>query len=58
MVEASTHGKSVSLPELGSFSANATPARTGMNSSTLERIQIPAGQKVASKVASTLKSSL
>ncbi len=51
-------GKSVGLPGLGTLSVKETVARTGVKPGTSERIQIPAGKKVAFKVASTLKSEL
>ena len=51
-------GQSVGLPGLGTFSVKATAARTGVRPGTSDRIQIPAGKKVAFKVASTLKGSL
>lgn len=43
------------LPGLGTFSVKQTAALTGVRPSTSERIQIPAGRKVAFKVAHTLK---
>ncbi|EYB69189.1 histone-like DNA-binding protein [Deinococcus phoenicis] len=58
VVDAIKGGKSVGLPGLGTLSVKATAARTGVRPGTSERIQIPAGKKVAFKVASTLKSSL
>lgn len=58
VVDAIKQGKSVGLPGLGTLSVKATAARTGVRPGTSERIQIPAGKKVAFKVASTLKSSL
>lgn len=51
-------GKSVGLPGLGTLSVRATAARTGVKPGTSEKIQIPAGKKVAFKVASTLKGNL
>lgn len=51
-------GKSVGLPGLGTLSVKATAARTGVKPGTSEKIQIPAGKKVAFKVASTLKGNL
>jgi len=58
VVEALKGGKSVGLPGLGTLSVKDTAARTGVRPGTSEKIQIPAGKKVAFKVASTLKSSL
>ncbi|SMB79824.1 HU family DNA-binding protein [Deinococcus hopiensis] len=58
IVDAVKGGQSVGLPGLGTLSVKATAARTGVRPGTSERIQIPAGKKVAFKVASTLKSSL
>ncbi|WP_019586268.1 HU family DNA-binding protein [Deinococcus apachensis] len=58
VVDAIRGGQSVGLPGLGTLSVKNTAARTGVRPGTSERIQIPAGKKVAFKVASTLKSSL
>jgi len=58
IVDAVKGGQSVGLPGLGTLSVKNTAARTGVRPGTSERIQIPAGKKVAFKVASTLKSSL
>ncbi|MEF2277330.1 HU family DNA-binding protein [Deinococcus sp. YIM 134068] len=58
VVDAIKGGKSVGLPGLGTLSVKATAARTGVRPGTSEKIQIPAGKKVAFKVASTLKGSL
>ncbi|UBV44170.1 HU family DNA-binding protein (plasmid) [Deinococcus taeanensis] len=51
-------GQSVGLPGLGTLSVRETAARTGVRPGTSEKIQIPAGKKVAFKVATTLKGSL
>lgn len=51
-------GQTVGLPGLGTLSVKATAARTGVRPGTSEKIQIPAGKKVAFKVASTLKCEL
>lgn len=51
-------GQSVGLPGLGTFRLKATAARTGVRPGSTERIQIPAGKKVAFKVASTLKTEI
>ena len=58
VVSALQGGKSVGLPGLGTLSVKATAARTGVRPGTSEKIQIPAGKKVAFKVASTLKGNL
>lgn len=58
VVEALRRGQSVGLPGLGTLSVRETAARNGVRPGTQERIQIPAGRKVAFKVASTLKGSL
>jgi DNA-binding protein HU-beta len=57
-VEALRAGKTVGLPGLGTLSVKTTAARTGVKPGTSEQIQIPAGKKVAFKVASTLKGTL
>ncbi|ASN83165.1 HU family DNA-binding protein [Deinococcus ficus] len=51
-------GKSVGLPRLGTLSVRATAERTGVRPGTSEKILIPAGKKVAFKVAADLKSTL
>lgn len=58
IVEAIRQGQSVGLPGLGTLSVRDTAARTGVRPGTSERIQIPAGKKVAFKVANTLKGAL
>lgn len=58
VVTALQEGKSVGLPGLGTLSVKETAARTGVRPGTSEKIQIPAGKKVAFKVASTLKGNL
>ena len=58
IVSALKSGKSVGLPGLGTLSVKATAARTGVRPGTSEKIQIPAGKKVAFKVATTLKGEL
>ncbi|NTX98897.1 HU family DNA-binding protein [Deinococcus sp. JMULE3] len=58
VVSAIKGGQSVGLPGLGTLSVKATAARTGVKPGTSEKIQIPAGKKVAFKVASTLKGNL
>ena len=54
-VDALKAGKSVGLPGLGTLSIRETAARTGVKPGTSEKIQIPAGKKVAFKVAADLK---
>lgn len=58
IIGALKEGKSVGLPGLGTLSVKETAARTGVKPGTTERIQIPAGKKVAFKVATTLKGNL
>jgi len=58
IVDAVKAGQSVGLPGLGTLSVKATAARLGVKPGTSERIEIPAGKKVAFKVASTLKGNL
>lgn len=58
VVEALRSGQSVGLPGLGTLSVKETAARTGVKPGTTEKIQIPAGKKVAFKVATTLKGNL
>ncbi|PYE52722.1 HU family DNA-binding protein [Deinococcus yavapaiensis] len=58
VAEALRTGRSVGLPGIGTLSVRATAARTGVRPGTSERIQIPAGKKVAFKAASDLKGAL
>ncbi|MFC6592589.1 HU family DNA-binding protein [Deinococcus lacus] len=58
VVGALKEGKNVGLPGLGTLSVKETAARTGVKPGTTEKIQIPAGKKVAFKVATTLKGTL
>ncbi len=58
ILDALKGGKSVGLPGLGTLSVKETAARTGVRPGTSEKIQIPAGKKVAFKVAVTLKDAL
>lgn len=58
IVGALRDGKSVGLTGLGTFSVKETIERQGVRPGTSERITIPAGKKVAFKVASTLKGNL
>lgn len=58
MGEALRAGQTIGLPGVGTLSVKATAARTGVKPGTAEKIQIPAGKKVAFKIASDLKKSL
>lgn len=58
IIEAIKEGKSVGLPGLGTLSIKDTAPRIGVRPGTNERIEIPAGKKVAFKLASTLKGKL
>jgi len=58
LVDAVKSGQSVGLNGLGTFTVKATAARTGVRPGTSEKIQIPAGKKLAFKVATTLKGTL
>ena len=58
VVDALRSGKSVGLPGLGTFAVKTTAARQGVKPGTAEKIQIPAGKKVAYKVALDLKKAL
>ncbi len=58
VVAALQAGQSVVLPGLGTLSVKETAARTGVRPGTTDRIQIPAGKKVAFKVSTTLKGNL
>lgn len=58
MLDAVKQGQTLGLPGLGTLSVKATAARTGVRPGTSEKIQIPAGKKLAFKVASTLKGTL
>ena len=58
IVSALKGGQSVGLPGLGTLSVKENAARTGVKPGTSEKIAIPAGKKVAFKVASTLKGDL
>ncbi|GGK40870.1 hypothetical protein GCM10008955_38320 [Deinococcus malanensis] len=58
VLEAVRSGKSVGLPGLGTMSVKETAARTGVRPGTSEKIQIPAGKKLAFKAATTLKGTL
>ncbi|AFD27290.1 HU family DNA-binding protein [Deinococcus gobiensis] len=58
ILDALKSGKVVGLPGLGTLSVKETAARTGVRPGTSEKIQIPAGKKVAFKVAVTLKDAL
>ncbi|MGY2895917.1 DNA-binding protein HU-beta [Deinococcus sp. UYEF24] len=58
MGEALKAGQTIGLPGVGTLSVKATAARQGVRPGTSEKIQIPAGKKVAFKIASDLKKSL
>lgn len=58
MVDTLKSGKSVGLPGLGTLSVKETAARTGVRPGTNDKVQIPAGKKVAFKVAVSLKGTL
>ena len=58
IVDALKKGQAVGLPGLGTLDVRATAARTGVRPGTAEKIQIPAGKKVAFKVATDLKKAL
>ncbi|ULH15500.1 HU family DNA-binding protein [Deinococcus sp. KNUC1210] len=58
VAEALKSGKTVGLPGVGTLTVKATAARTGVRPGTSEKIQIPAGKKVAFKVAADLKKNL
>lgn len=53
-----TSGGSVTLPGVGTLSVKATAARTGVNPSNGQKINIPAGKKVSFKAADSLKKAL
>ncbi|MFC4454105.1 HU family DNA-binding protein [Deinococcus sonorensis] len=58
MGEALKSGQTIGLPGVGTLSVRETAARQGVRPGTSEKIQIPAGKKVAFKIASDLKKSL
>ncbi|KQR25533.1 HU family DNA-binding protein [Deinococcus sp. Leaf326] len=58
ILDALKSGKAVGLPGLGTLSVKETAARTGVRPGTTEKIEIPAGKKVAFKVAVALKEAL
>ncbi|MGY2896156.1 HU family DNA-binding protein [Deinococcus sp. UYEF24] len=58
MGEALKAGQTIGLPGVGTLSVKATAARQGVRPGTSEKIQIPAGKKVAFKIATDLKKSL
>ena len=58
IAEALKAGQTVGLPGVGTLSVKATAARQGVRPGTSEKIQIPAGKKVAFKIATDLKKSL
>lgn len=58
VVEALRGGQAVTLPGLGTLSVKDTAAREGVKPGTTEKIQIPAGKKVAFKISVGLKNEL
>ena len=58
IAEALKAGQTVGLPGVGTLSVKVTAARQGVRPGTSEKIQIPAGKKVAFKIAADLKKSL
>ena len=51
-------GKRVNLFGLGTFEVRSTREKTGRNPKTGEKVQIPAGRKIAFKVSKGLKDQL
>lgn len=51
-------GGKIGLPGFGTLEVRETQARAGVRPGTSERIEIPAGKKLAFKVASDLKADL
>lgn len=58
VVQTLQKGQAVALPGLGTLSVKETAARTGVKPGTTQKIEIPAGKKVAFKVSTALKSSI
>lgn len=58
IISALESDKAVGLPGVGTFSVKTTAPRVGFNPGTQERVSIPAGKKVAFKVATSLKDRL
>lgn len=56
--DALAEGDKISVQGFGTFSVKETNARTGINPSTGEKVEIAAGKKVVFKAASALKDSL
>jgi len=58
MVERLKAGDRIGLPGLGTLQVRDTQARSGVRPGTSEKIDIPAGKKLAFKLASDLKTQL
>ncbi|ADY26798.1 histone family protein DNA-binding protein [Deinococcus proteolyticus MRP] len=58
MVDALKQGRTVGLPNLGTFSISQTSQRQGVRPGTTERITIPAGKKVRFKISTGLRDQL
>ena len=58
IVETLKSGGKIGLPGFGTLEVRETKARVGVRPGTTERIEIPAGKKLAFKVASDLKADL
>lgn len=58
IVETLKGGAKIGLPGLGTLEVRQTQARAGVRPGTSEKIEIPAGKKIAFKLASDFKSAL
>ena len=58
IVDTLKSGGKIGLPGFGTLEVRETQARGGVRPGTTERIEIPAGKKVAFKLASDLKADL
>ena len=58
MTQALKEGRTVGLPNLGTFSISQTAERQGVRPGTTERITIPAGKKIRFKMSTGLKEQL
>jgi len=58
IVETLKAGGKVGLPSFGTLEVRETKARNGVRPGTSEKIEIPAGKKLAFKIASDFKASL
>ena len=58
IVDTLKSGGKIGLPGFGTLEVRETKARGGVRPGTTERIEIPAGKKVAFKLASDLKADL